>query len=101
MSDSNQVGAKKGKPTWGFMSTRSIKSTTKSCSTYLSQNWPQLRHTVRRMLCPLALSPAPEYCVQSVLTGYRHSMQMGILAAAGQQQKEQQSYSNDDGCCVY
>ncbi len=38
-----------------------MKSTTKSCSTYLSQKRPHLRQTVRRMLCPVDLSPAPEY----------------------------------------
>lgn len=65
--------------TWGLIRTKSIKSTTKSCSTYLSQKRPQLRHTVSRILCPLALSPAPEYAVQSVLTGCLHSMQIGIL----------------------
>src|SRR3569833_1011812 len=61
------------------MRTRSMNSTTKSCSTYLSQKRPQFLHTVSRMLCPLVLSPAPEYCVHSVLTGCRHSMQMGIF----------------------
>ena len=59
--------------------TRSMKSTTKSCSTYLSQNRPQFLHTVSRMLCPLDGSPAPEYCVHSVLTGCRHSMQIGMV----------------------
>ena len=56
-----------------------MNSTTKSCSTYLSQKRPHLRHTVSLMLCPLDLSPAAEYCVHSVLTGCRHSMQMGIM----------------------
>ena len=56
-----------------------MKSTTKSCSTYLSQKRPQFLHTVKRMLCPLDLSPVPEYCVHSVFTGYRHSMQMAML----------------------
>lgn len=55
-----------------------MNRTTKSCSTYLSQNRPQFRHTVRRML-ELA-SPAPEYWVQSVRTGCRHSMQIGIVS---------------------
>ena len=59
-----------------------MKSTTKSCSTYLSQKRPQFLHTVNRMLCPLDLSPVPEYCVHSVLTGCRHSMQMAILIAS-------------------
>lgn len=59
-----------------------MNSTTKSCSTYLSQKLPHFRHTVSRMLCPLDLSPAPEYEVHSVLTGCRHSMQMGIGARA-------------------
>ena len=57
-----------------------MNRTTKSCSTYLSQKLPQFLHTVSRMLCPLDLSPAPEYCVQSVLTGCRHSIQMGMTA---------------------
>lgn len=66
--------------TCGLIRTKSMNSTTKSCSTYLSQKLPHLRHTVSRMLCPLDLSPAPEYEVHSVLTGCRHSMQMGIGA---------------------
>lgn len=69
-----------GKLTCGLMRTKSINSTTKSCSTYLSQNRPHRRHTVSRMLWPLDLSSAPEYCVHSVLTGCRHSMQMGIVS---------------------
>ena len=64
--------------TCGLIKTRSMKSTTKSCSTYLSQNRPQFLQTVSRILWPLDLSPAPEYCVHSVLTGCRHSIQMGI-----------------------
>jgi hypothetical protein len=63
--------------TCGLIKTRSMKSTTKSCSTYLSQKRPQLRHTVRRIF-ELA-SPAPEYCVQRVRTGCRHSIQIGIV----------------------
>lgn len=55
-----------------------MNSTTKSCSTYLSQKRPQFLHTVSRILWPLDGSPAPEYWVHSVLTGCRHSMQIGI-----------------------
>lgn len=63
--------------TCGLINTRSMKSTTKSCSTYLSQKRPQFLHTVSRMLCPPDLSPAPSR--QSVFTGWRHSMQIGIF----------------------
>lgn len=66
--------------TCGFMRTRSMKSTTKSCSTYLSQKLPHFRQTVRRIKCPFDLSSAPEYWVHRVLTGYRHSIQIGIAA---------------------
>lgn len=55
-----------------------MNMTTKSCSTYLSQKLPHARHTVSRMLCPLAPA-APEYSVHNVSTGCRHSMQIGIL----------------------
>ena len=64
--------------TCGLIRTKSINMTTKSCSTYLSQKLPHARHTVSRMLCPLAPA-APEYSVHSVSTGCRHSMQMGIF----------------------
>lgn len=64
--------------TCGLIRTKSMNMTTKSCSTYLSQKLPHARHTVSRMLCPLAPA-APEYSVHSVSTGCRHSMQIGIL----------------------
>jgi hypothetical protein len=64
--------------TCGLIKTRSINMTTKSCSTYLSQNRPQFLQTVRRMLWPPDLPPPPSR--QSVLTGCRHSMQMGMAS---------------------
>lgn len=73
------VDERLGKITWGLMSTRSINRTTKSCSTYLSQKDPQFLHTVSRTPWPVDLSSAPEYSVYSVFTGYRHSMQIGIV----------------------
>lgn len=61
-----------------LINTKSINSTTKSCSTYLSANFLQRGHCVKRTPLPSARSSAFEYSVYSVLTGYRHSMQMGI-----------------------
>lgn len=75
-----RVAQRRIKHTCGLINTRSMNCTTKSCSTYLSQNFPQFLHTVSRTPWPLLLSSAPEYSVYSVLTGYRHSMQMGIAA---------------------
>jgi hypothetical protein len=49
--------------TCGLISTRSMNSTTKSCSTYLSQKRPQFLQTVRRTPWPLDRSSAPEYSV--------------------------------------
>lgn len=66
-----------------------MNSTTKSCSTYLSQNRPQFLQTVSRMLWPpeaegllvveeVLLVPPSR---QRVFTGWRHSMQIGMVAA--------------------
>lgn len=55
----------KKKPTCGFTSTRSIKSTTKSCSTYLSANRLHRGHCVSRTSPP---APAPALAPCGVLT---------------------------------
>ena len=67
--------------TCGFMSTKSMKITTKSCSTYLSAKRLQRGHCVRRTPFPSARSSALLYVVYSVFTGARHSMQIGIALA--------------------
>lgn len=59
-----------------------MNTMTKSCSTYLSANPLQRGHCVRRTPLPSARSSALEYVVYSVLTGNRHSMQIGIVLAA-------------------
>ena len=41
-------------PTWGFTSTRSMKSTTKSCSTYLSAKRLHRGHCISRTSAPAA-----------------------------------------------
>lgn len=64
--------------TCGLINTKSINKTTKSCSTYLSAKCLQRGHCVRRTPFPNDRSSALEYSVYRVLTGYRHSMQMGI-----------------------
>jgi len=64
--------------TSGLINTRSMKSTTKSCSTYLSANPLQRGHSVRRTPLPSEESSAREYVVKSVGSGRRQWMQMGI-----------------------
>lgn len=55
--------------TCGLIKTKSMNSTTKSCSTYLSANFLQRGHCVRRTPLPSARSSAFEYSVYSVFTG--------------------------------
>lgn len=65
--------------TCGFMRTKSMNMTTKSCSMYLSAKRLHRGHCVNRTPLPSARSSALLYEVYSVLTGARHSMQIGIV----------------------